>query len=86
MDDEKRPECFGDLQTVFPMGREGLRETPATCLRCRHKTGCLRKAMDGKGGAAVREEILDRAYRSGGMGFFERWARKKALARKKAQG
>ena len=68
------------------MGNNGLRETPAACLDCRRKTECLRAAMAGKSGVVVREEILDRAYASGIMGFFERWARKKALARKKTQG
>jgi hypothetical protein len=85
--DEKRPrECFADLDTVFPMGKDGLRETPAACLECDRKTECLRQAMTGKSGAIVREEILDRAYASGIMGFFERWAKKKTLARRKKQG
>jgi hypothetical protein len=28
-------------------------------------------------GAKVREEMVDRAYESGVMGFFQRWSRKK---------
>lgn len=35
--------------------------------------------MAEKGGLTVREEIVDRAYASGMVGFFERWSRKKAL-------
>jgi hypothetical protein len=48
-------------------------------MPCCYKTECLRKAMAEKGGIAVREEMVDRAYASGMVGFFERWSRKKAL-------
>ena len=76
---DKFPPCYGDLQKVFPMGEEGLRQTPASCMPCEYKTSCLRKAMTDKGGLTVREELVDRAYASGMVGFFERWSRKKAL-------
>ena len=75
----KTPPCFGDLETVFPEGEEGLRHTPESCMICCYKTQCLRKAMAEKGGITVREEMVDRAYASGMLGFFERWSRKKAL-------
>jgi hypothetical protein len=35
--------------------------------------------MADRGGVIVREEMVDRAYASGRVGFFERWSRKKAL-------
>lgn len=35
--------------------------------------------MAGKEGLKVRGEHTDRAYASGTIGFFERWAQKKAL-------
>jgi hypothetical protein len=73
------PPCYGDLEQVFPMGEEGLRQTPASCMPCDCKTACLRKAMADGGGLNVREELVDRAYASGMVGFFERWSRKKAL-------
>lgn len=76
---KKFPPCFADLESVFPMGDEGLRETPESCMPCYYKTECLRKAMAEKGGVAVRQEMVDRAYESGRVGFFERWSRKKAL-------
>ena len=76
---KKFPPCFGDLETVFPEGDEGLRQTPESCMVCWYKTQCLRKAMADKGGITVREEMVDRAYASGMVGFFERWSRKKAL-------
>lgn len=80
---KKFPPCYGDLDSVFPMGAEGLRQSPESCMPCCYKTECLRKAMSERGGVTVREEMVDRAYASGMVGFFERWSRKKALAGKK---
>ena len=77
------PACFARLETVFPMGKDGLRNTPEICLACRHKTECLRTAMQGRDGLKVREEQIDRAYNSGMIGFLERWSKKKAIDRKK---
>jgi len=76
-----RPECFGDLKTVFPRSAEGLRMTPESCLLCVHKTTCLRSAMGGDDGLSVREEMIDRAYRGGMIGFFQRWSQKKSIQR-----
>jgi len=80
--DKKYPKCFGELETVFPKTKDGLRNTPEACLECLHKTACLRSAMRGAGGVKVREEIVDRAYDSGMMSFLERWSKKKDLKRK----
>ena len=77
------PDCFAQLETVFPMGKDGLRNTPQTCLACRHKTECLRRAIQSRDGLKVREEQVDRAYSSGMIGFLERWSRKKAIERRK---
>jgi hypothetical protein len=79
----KRPECFADLQIVFPKRQDGLRVTPISCLQCRHKTECLRAAMRRKEGLTIREEMIDNAYRSGIVGFFNRWSQKKAIHRLK---
>lgn len=81
----KYPECFGVLENVFPKTESGLRETPESCLlSCRHKTECLRKAMShGPEAAQAKEERVDQAYDAGMLSFFERWARKKDLKRKK---
>jgi hypothetical protein len=75
----KYPDCFGRLDIVFPKGKHGLRNTPETCLPCSQKTECIRSAMQGTGGLIVREEMLDRAYRSGTIGFFERWSKMKQI-------
>lgn len=80
---EERPYCFSKLECVFPMGPDGLRETPEGCRVCYCKTECLRSAMQSADAVQVREEKVDRAYEAGMMGFFERWSRKKALHRKR---
>ena len=79
------PKCFGDLQTVFPLRSDGLRVTPISCLQCIHKTPCLRQAMERRSGLRVREEMLERAYRGGMVGFFQRWSQKKTLHRMKKE-
>ena len=85
MSDKKTryPECFGILESVFPLGENGLRITPDSCFPCVFKTECLRSAMAGTDGLDVREEIVDRAYASGMMKFLERWSKKKTLHQKK---
>lgn len=80
---EERPDCFADLDTVFPMRSDGLRVTPVNCLQCTHKTLCLRTAMGRRQGLTVREEMIDRAYRGGVTGFFQRWSQKKSIHRMK---
>ena len=77
------PECFGQLDTVFPMGEDGLRHSPETCLECQHKTDCLRTGLKGKAGLKVHAEHVDRSYDSGMIGFVERWSQKKAIDRHK---
>ena len=74
-----RPSCFANLEKVFPKAEHGLRESPKECLGCASKTDCLRAAMTDTRGLKVREEIIDRAYTTGHMGFFERWSRKKNI-------
>ena len=79
----KRPECFGTLDTVFPVVDNGLRETPEICMMCSHKTACLKFALAGKDGLTLREACIDRAYASGMITFMERWSRKKDLQRRR---
>jgi len=78
----ENPECFGELNAVFPKGDDGLRHSPEFCMPCPVKTRCLRAAMAGSDGLSAREEFTDRAYKSGRIGFMERWLRKKEFSRK----
>jgi hypothetical protein len=82
----KYPACFGHLEKVFPMTDDGLRHTPETCMACSMKTDCLRTAMGKAEGLDVREEIVDRSYRAGSIGFLSRWSKKKKIHRKKGDG
>lgn len=76
-DNRDHPACFGILEQVFPKCRDGLRQTPERCATCSHKVACLREALSGPDGNRVHEEVIDRAYRSGVISFFERWSKKK---------
>jgi len=76
-DSSEHPACFGVLEQVFPKCAEGLRQTPERCMNCAHKVACLREAVSGPDGNRVREEVIDRAYGSGVISFFERWSKKK---------
>jgi hypothetical protein len=80
----KYPACFGKLGVVFPMGSDGLRSTPDGCMACEDKTECLRAAMAKPSGIDVREEMVDRAYAAGQVGFLERWFRRKTFSREKS--
>ena len=82
-DTKNYPVCYANLEKVFPMGKDGLRHTPEDCFTCRHKTDCLRAAIQGKEGLKVKEERIDRAYNSGMIGFVERWSKKKDIHRRK---
>jgi hypothetical protein len=77
----EKKDCFGVLHIVFPMGDNGLRESPPECFQCPDRTDCLRAALDTKAGLEVKGEVLDRAAASGVVGRFKRWSRKKELHR-----
>jgi len=83
--EENRPDCFGNLENVFPKGADGLRHSPRLCMACVFKTECLQSAMEKPAGAAVESEMVDRAYESRTIGFLERWSKRKALHQKSKQ-
>ena len=79
-------ECFGNLEKVFPMTDQGLRQTPDDCFYyCSVKTKCLQTAISTRDGIKVEEEIIDRGVSAGVISFFERWSRKKQVHRKSKQ-
>jgi hypothetical protein len=77
------PYCFGDLDNVFPLGDDGLRHSPESCMVCFCKTDCLRTAVSGPEGIQVKKEQVKRAHKSGTISFIERWSRKKSLEKLK---
>ena len=84
LESEDKPDCFADLQKVFPMTKTGLRETPYYCrYECFCKTECLKEALVTSKGREVEEELLRRGDKAGTIGFVERWSRRKQLNRKK---
>ena len=72
----KLPSCFGELEVVFPIGENDLRQTPDGCMACLYTNACLKSALNGADGLKVREEFVDRAYASGMISFLERWSTK----------
>lgn len=75
----EQKDCFGILDTVFPLQPDGLRETPADCMQCPDKTACLRAAINSNDGLTLNKEKVDRAYQSGSIGFLERWSKRKTI-------
>ena len=78
---ESKKNCFGILDRVFPMGKEGLRKIVPGCFDCPHKKACLQAALGSKEGLAFRGEILDRTPAGGMAGRIKRWSDKKQLSR-----
>ncbi|MBW1650117.1 MAG: hypothetical protein JRJ44_05490 [Deltaproteobacteria bacterium] len=77
-----KPYCYGKLEKVFPKKEDGLRHTPDSCFYCSFRIKCLKAAVaDGKEGIKLKEEMVDRAYTSGKLSFFQRWSQKKALCK-----
>ena len=78
---ESQKNCFGILEKVFPVGREGLREIFPSCFDCPDRKACLQSALVTKTGLMFRSEVLDRAPAKGLVGRFRRWSEKKELSR-----
>ncbi|MBC8418921.1 MAG: hypothetical protein H8E10_10050 [Desulfobacterales bacterium] len=82
-----RKDCFGILDNVFPMGKEGLREIVPACFECPERKGCLQTALETEEGFQLRSVALDRSSAGGLFGRLRRWSEKKELSRlNKSQG
>ncbi len=75
-------DCFGILDKVFPMGKEGLREIVPACFDCPDRKECLQAALNTEQGLVFRGEIVDRSPASGLVGRFKRWSDRKDLSRR----
>ena len=81
-----KPKCFGQINTVFPMGPGGLREVAAECWPCVDRVECLRAAVASpEGGDALAGEMAKREqdHTGGVAGFYKRWSRLKSHKRRK---
>jgi hypothetical protein len=81
-DNAGQPECFGQLEIVFPMGEEGIRTTPPKCMKCSLVKSCIQAAMRSAEGLRLEEERVDRAYEYGLIGRLDCWSKKKLIHQK----
>ena len=77
----RKKECFGILDDVFPLGDMGFREVVPECFECPDRVLCLKAAISTKKGLEMRAELLNRAAPGGLVGRLQRWSRKKELHR-----
>ena len=77
----KEKTCFGILDKIFPVGKEGLREVPQDCFECEDRLPCLKKALDTKEGYKMRSDNLQKMPPGGILGRIKRWSQKKELNR-----
>ena len=75
-------ECFGILENVFPMGKEGLREIVPGCFDCPDKKPCLQEALNTEQGLVFRSEVINRSPSGGLVDRLKRWSEKKTLSRR----
>jgi hypothetical protein len=75
--------CFGILDKVFPMGKEGLREIVPVCFECPQRRECLQAALQTEEGFELRSQALERSSAGGLAGRLRRWSEKKELSRLK---
>lgn len=78
---EIQKDCFGILDEVFPMGKEGLREVVPTCFDCPGRKACLQAALATKEGLALRSDVLGRSPARGIVGRVKQWSERKELSR-----
>lgn len=82
---EESKDCFGQLDRVFPITPQGVREVPQECWDCPQRVECLRAAVGrGEGAEVIEEEKAIREEESlgGAAGFFKRWSRLKVKSRR----
>jgi len=82
---EKRPDCFGILDKVFPVGDSGIREVRQKCIECPYRIECLRKALNTEEGIRMREEMMEKVPVSGIGDWIRRWSEKKMLSKLKEE-
>jgi len=78
---ERKPDCYGVIDIVFPMHDDGLRHSPERCMVCVYKTECLRTAIKNPDGIQVQEELVDRSYESKNISFLQRWSKRKYISK-----
>lgn len=78
--------CYGKLDIVFPVGKDGLRGVDPACFHCPERKDCLKEALSTKEGVEFRMELLDRFPAKGIVDRVRRWSERKALSRLREHG
>ncbi|HDI78290.1 MAG TPA: hypothetical protein ENF54_01475 [Desulfobacteraceae bacterium] len=73
--------CFGNLNRVFPIGRDGLREVPKECLDCEERVQCMKTALNSPEGIRYKEELIRRRGENSIWDRLKRWSYRKTLHR-----
>ena len=84
--DAEKKECFGRLEAVFPMGKEGLRVVPERCFKCMERIACLKAALASPEGIEMQWGMIERDPEKGWKGRLRRWSKRKALSRRRKGG
>ncbi|MFN3533963.1 MAG: hypothetical protein ACK4WB_01065 [Desulfatiglandales bacterium] len=77
-----RPECFSDLDKVFPISEEGLRTVPEGCLACEYHLECLKEALNTPKALSLKEEKILRSEDPVVLKRLKLWSLKKEVAKK----
>ncbi len=74
-DDSPKPDCYGKVEKVCPVGEKGVIEPNLECLQCVFIKSCLASALRKKGILAtpVKEKPIVKKT----VGFLNRWSRLK---------
>ena len=84
---DKKNECYGVLDTVFPMGPEGLREVAENCMKCESVKECLKAASESPDGMEMKVRRMENNPTRGGgvVGFLSRWSELKSMRSKSGE-
>ena len=84
--DDSKEACFGKLDVVFPVGRNGLREVPEGCFECSERVACMKAALASPVGIEMQWGLLERDPEKGWRGRLKRWSERKELNRRQKGG
>lgn len=78
---EPPKKCYGVLDKIFPVGKDGLREIVSECFNCPYRKSCLEAALKTREGLLLKKQLLDRAPAAGLWGKIRTWSERKHLSR-----
>jgi len=75
VENENRPACFGDPQTVCPADESGVMQPQTACLACALLRSCLQKALRKQG--LIPPSLRETPAVSKMTTFLKRWSEQK---------